>query len=198
MRTVPFIAPGVIKSTFDAAGCAPAPRTFGTAVVTYFEDGRPKRIQVDPSKLQPSCRDAMTALARLALAEDDHPVTLAPQLIVLPMTPAFAACTSEAGLWQLSSRPIDRTSSAISPPRKIRDVKPEYPVEAQRQNIQGVVVLRLVTSPDGCPYAVRVLRSIPYLDLPAVVAVSGWLFEPPRVGDRELCPAVILPSGASC
>jgi TonB family C-terminal domain len=68
-------------------------------------------------------------------------------------------------------------------PHKIRDVKPDYPVEAQGRRIQGVVIIEAVISRTGCVSGARLLRSLPYLDNPAMIAVSAWKWEPTRVND---------------
>ena len=81
-------------------------------------------------------------------------------------------------------------SGKISTPRKTRDVKPEYPGPAQRQGIQGVLVLEGTISRHGCIQGARVLRSIPYLDVPAMWAVTQWLFEPTLL-DGAPVPAVM-------
>jgi protein TonB len=67
---------------------------------------------------------------------------------------------------------------AIAPPKKIRDVKPVYPREAQAARISGVVVLEAVIDSDGTVADARVLRSVPELDAAAIDAVRQWQFTP--------------------
>ncbi len=179
-RTVPFIAPGVIASTLQAARCAPSSNVFATAVLTYGDDGRPKNSRVDPAGLTPPCAEAASALGRLSLPDDDYPVTQASQLVVVPITPAFAACTSEPALWR-SDTGISKISPLVGRPRKVHDVRPEYPQAALDQGVQGTVVLRVLLAPSGCPFSISVLRSLQYLDLPSLRAVSQWAWDPLRL-----------------
>jgi TonB family protein len=66
----------------------------------------------------------------------------------------------------------------IKAPKKTRDVRPIYPVEAQANRIQGVVIIEAVLDAGGKVAAARVLRSIPVLDEAALAAVRQWEFEP--------------------
>jgi TonB family protein len=74
-----------------------------------------------------------------------------------------------------------RVGGDIAEPRKIKDVKPEYPLEAQAAGIQGVVILEATIAPSGSVADARVLRSIPALDQAAVDAVRQWAFTPTLV-----------------
>lgn len=66
----------------------------------------------------------------------------------------------------------------IKPPRLIRDVSPIYPEEARKKGIKGTVVLGVRTDIYGRVTEVKVFRSIPLLDKPAVDAVKQWIYEP--------------------
>jgi protein TonB len=78
---------------------------------------------------------------------------------------------------QIPSQPPVRVG-AIAPPQKIKDVKPIYPPEAQRANVQGVIVVELTIGPDGRVTDARILRSIPLLDQAALDAVRQWEYTP--------------------
>jgi len=84
------------------------------------------------------------------------------------MAPATAANTGA---------PV-RVGGDIKEPKKIKDVKPEYPADAQAAGIQGVVILEASIGPSGAVSDARVLRSIPALDQAAVDAVRQWEFTP--------------------
>ncbi len=71
-----------------------------------------------------------------------------------------------------------RVGGSIKEPRKIKDVKPVYPADAEAAGIQGVVILEAVVSPSGSVSDARVLRSVPGLDQAAVDAVRQWEFTP--------------------
>ena len=66
----------------------------------------------------------------------------------------------------------------IKPPRLIREVPPIYPEEARKSGVKGTVVLGVRTDIYGRVTEVKVFRSIPLLDKPAVDAVKQWIYEP--------------------
>lgn len=78
-----------------------------------------------------------------------------------------------------------RPGGAVSAPRLIKEVKPRYTSEALLNKTQGLVVLEVVVTRDGCASQIRVVRPLDRggLDEQAVLAVSQWLFEPGRLGD---------------
>ena len=67
---------------------------------------------------------------------------------------------------------------APPPPKLVHEVKPTYPLLAQKAKVQGVVELELTIEPDGTVSGARVLRSIPLLDEAAIDAARQWKFEP--------------------
>ena len=71
-----------------------------------------------------------------------------------------------------------RVGKGVAPPTKVRDVKPDYPAEAQAAKIQGVVIVEAVIDANGDVADARVLRSIPMLDDAALAAVRQWRFVP--------------------
>ena len=71
-----------------------------------------------------------------------------------------------------------RVGGTVQPPRKLVDVPPTYPEEAQAAGIAGIVVLEIVIGEDGFVIQTSVLRSIPELDQAAIDAVSQWQYEP--------------------
>jgi protein TonB len=93
-------------------------------------------------------------------------------------TRAPAPPAEDAGARQPS--PV-RAGGAIPPPTKTRDVRPEYPLIAQRARVQGVVILEARIGTTGKVEDLRVLRSIPLLDQSAIDAVRQWEYEPTLV-----------------
>ena len=68
--------------------------------------------------------------------------------------------------------------SGVNPPRKIRDVKPEYPTQSLSRGDEGAVIIELKVDPSGAVADARVLWSkCPPLNAPALKAVRGWQFE---------------------
>jgi protein TonB len=77
--------------------------------------------------------------------------------------------------------PVVRVGGVIREPRKVKDVAPVYPSIAKAAGIQGVVILECRLSPQGRVEDVKVLRSVPTLDEPAVDAVRQWVYTPTLV-----------------
>jgi TonB family protein len=89
--------------------------------------------------------------------------------------------TSRTGSWVLRfAEPAGREgSSDISPPRVLRKVDPVYEAAAQRDRIEGVVMLAALVRRDGSIAGVRLVRGLDSrLDLSAISAFTQWTFEP--------------------
>jgi TonB family protein len=71
-----------------------------------------------------------------------------------------------------------RVGGEIKAPRKLIDVRPDYPAIAQSARVQGVVILECTVGPDGKVVDAKVLRSIPLLDEAARAAVMQWVYTP--------------------
>lgn len=71
-----------------------------------------------------------------------------------------------------------RVGGDIPQPRKLKDVRPEYPAIAQSARVQGVVILECTIDPEGKVVDAKVLRSIPLLDQAAIDAVKQWIYAP--------------------
>lgn len=181
---MPVIAPGVIAQTLSSAGCTIEEPRVAAALVNFTADGRPRTISRDERALPAPCLDAFTALTRLAVADADYVVREGGQGVVLPLVKEFVACSTEPDPGSASPAPVH--AGDITPPRKTHDVRPIYPAEAQRQRIEGVVIIEATISGTGCVGEARVTRSIPYLDAPALAAVTQWAFEPTRIGDQPV------------
>jgi TonB family protein len=74
-----------------------------------------------------------------------------------------------------------RPGSGITPPRLLREVRPEYTEEARQRNLEGEVILEIVVRRDGSVGDVRVLQGLGAgLNERAVQAVRQWRFTPAR------------------
>lgn len=73
-----------------------------------------------------------------------------------------------------------RAGEGIDRPRKIKDVKPAYPLPAMAARVGGNVIIEATIGADGKVHDARVLKSIAVLDQAAVDAVRQWEFEPSR------------------
>jgi TonB family protein len=79
-----------------------------------------------------------------------------------------------------------RVGNDVPVPRKLKDVRPTPPLDAQKAGAQGVVVLDATIDPDGKVSNARVVRSVPLLDAAAVAAVRQWEFTPTVVDGRAV------------
>ena len=78
-----------------------------------------------------------------------------------------------------------------NPPVLVRRISPEYPEEARRKEIEGLVVVEAILDREGrVEPNVQVVRSIPILDEEAVAAVRKWRFRPAR--DRDGSPVRVI------
>lgn len=75
--------------------------------------------------------------------------------------------------------PDPAAGGEVRPPRKLRDVKPDYPAALRDKQIAGDVVLEGIVGKDGTVHDLRVVET-PHPDLgrAATAAVANWLFEP--------------------
>jgi periplasmic protein TonB len=74
-----------------------------------------------------------------------------------------------------------RPGNGVTPPRILREVKPNYTPEAMRAKIQGIVYLEAVVLDNGTVGQVRVIRSLDPtfgLDQEAERTVKKWTFAP--------------------
>jgi protein TonB len=63
-------------------------------------------------------------------------------------------------------------------PRKLKDVRPEYPAIAKQARVSGIVIAEITIDAEGRVSDARVIRSIPLLDQAALDAVRQWEFTP--------------------
>lgn len=83
-----------------------------------------------------------------------------------------------------------RVGGAIKQPRKVKDVKPVYPPDAQAARVQGLVIIEATIDPAGNIGEAKVLRSIPMLDAAAIAAVKQWEYTPTMV-DGVAVPVIM-------
>jgi protein TonB len=74
-----------------------------------------------------------------------------------------------------------RLGSTVAPPKKVKDVRPVYPPVALAMRSRGTVILDVTIGTDGKVRDVKVIHSVPHLDLAALEAVRQWEYEPTRI-----------------
>ena len=80
-------------------------------------------------------------------------------------------------------KPI-RVGGVIKEPALVHRVEPVYPGVAISANIQGTVILEATVDEDGNVASLKVLRSVPVLDKPALDAVKQWRYSPVILNGR--------------
>jgi TonB family protein len=180
VRTFPLIAPGLLSSLIVASGCKPDKHeSFGAARLTFDASGAVTRSEIDPSQLPRKCADVVGTMARLTIADERAPSGVHSEYLLLPLDAAFAACADTDLVTEDPPRPAN---ASLTPPRKTRDVKPQYPAGALRGRTQGTVFISAHVTRAGCINDARVTRGVdPELDFAALVAVVQWQFDPARV-----------------
>jgi protein TonB len=74
----------------------------------------------------------------------------------------------------------------ISPPKKLRDVRPVYPANARAGNVSGSVLLEATIGRDGAVRNLKVLRGVPELDRAAMGAARLWRFTPTLLNGQPI------------
>ena len=182
-RTVEVWLPGLMAGLMTAAKCRLGHEPqFGNVRLTYSRDGRPRRVEVDKMKLSKECQAVLAALGRTTVAAEDQAVADGyQQWVVVPFSRAFLQCTE-----QIDARD-ESAARQRSSPRKIKDVRPEYPREMRAQRQSGMVLANGWIATGGCLINLQVTRSdgLPF-ELEALRAMSGWEFEPAQIDGRTL------------
>lgn len=80
----------------------------------------------------------------------------------------------------------------LVPPRRITEVRPKYPAEAVREQVEGTVVVVALVDKNGRVTAGRIIHSVPLLDKAALDAVKRWKFAPGTAGGKAFALAVTV------
>jgi TonB family protein len=188
--TASSIAPGVVGSLLRASNCDENTDSFGAAGMTFGIDGRPKKITLGSEGLSAGCQAALTTLARLTIEDPDHAATEGVQMLVLPFNKDAVACVDAPAAQSRGALPVRVDRHRVQPPEKIRDAKTFFPPEAQKQSIQGAVIVETVIGPSGCVQHGRILRGLsPLLDAAALNTAMRMQFKPPMVDGK---PAAVV------
>jgi protein TonB len=71
-------------------------------------------------------------------------------------------------------------------PRKIVDVRPQYPEIARAARVEGTIIMEAVLDTSGRVTQLRVLKSVPMLDHAALDAVRQWRYTPSLYGGHPV------------
>jgi TonB family protein len=191
--TVVAAARGEIESVLESAGCDAKAEHFGVAAIAYADDGRPKKIVVAQG-LPSGCQLALTTLARLELEPRAHAATDGALMFVLPFDKDVVRCLDEAPEQAQFLVPPRVDRRRVQPPEKVRNADIYYPPEAQKQGLQGTVMVEAVIAPRGCVEHARIVggRS-PLLDAAALDFVMRTPYKPPLVDGKPGAVAMTVP-----
>ena len=84
-------------------------------------------------------------------------------------------------------------TDGVPVPKRRKLVRPEYPPEAAAKGLRGIVILELIIGVDGGVDEVKVVRSVPPFDDPAVSAAEGWEYEPTTIDGRPVRVSLTVP-----
>jgi protein TonB len=93
---------------------------------------------------------------------------------------------------EASGARIVRVGQGVAPPRKIFDVKPIYPADAQAARVEGVVIAEIRIGTDGSVVDAVIKRSIQMLDDAALDAIRQWRFVPTVVDGQPVEVVMIV------
>lgn len=85
-----------------------------------------------------------------------------------------------------------RAGTGITPPRKIKHVKPVYPTGALPARAQGAVLIEAIIGVDGKVQEARVLHSVPSFDQAALDAVRQWEYEPSQLNGVPVAVVITI------
>jgi TonB family protein len=111
-------------------------------------------------------------------------------LVVVPVIANHSPRAIPASPAQDKDREVERPGPAVTTPRLLKEVKPQYSARAMQDKVEGEVVMECVVKADGTVGDKKVVKSLdPDLDQAALDAAAQWIFEP---GKRDGKPVNVL------
>jgi protein TonB len=80
-----------------------------------------------------------------------------------------------------------------SPPRPLKQTRPQYPQEAFVKKIEGTVLVEILIDSQGRVVRARVIQSVPLLDAAALQTVYQWVFQPAVKHGRPVATIAHIP-----
>ena len=186
-RLVRPLTPGVLADILTLTGCKPRADQVVAIDVSYRPTGQVRNVSqpVGLGFSNKDCNDAARLLAILDTATGHEPVAAErTDLVLVGLRPEDIDCKRAST--NRSGTPAV-VGAGVQPPRKIRQVNPEYPPGLQQQGKQGVVILRAIISTEGCVAEAEVFQSAHLgFNAAALIAVSGWRYTPTIVDGVEV------------
>jgi TonB family protein len=155
---------------------------------SLHQDAKPaSRLEcADPAQTFVECAKRARAWGRRATG--GKPAPKAPAAAKAPPAPK---APHDSASWAPPANAV-HVGGAIAMPKQLVRVEAEYPEEARRQGVSGVVIVEAMIGLKGEIAAVHLLRGIKGLDQAALAAVRQWVFEPTSVDGRPVPVLVTL------
>jgi TonB family protein len=186
IRTIGAFPTAYVADVLRQTGCQPGnSQQLAGVVVRYNEAGHVQELRPVATTLPPACDKAARYISRAGVLP--APWNMKPgarELLLVSMNDAALQCLAEAPspATKGSTKPAVRVGGDIKPPKKIQDVRPQYPPDALAAGQQGSVILESQLTRSGCVRSAEVLKSAgTQLDIAALRAVGQWRFTPTLV-----------------
>ena len=163
-----------VDATVDAAGDVTA-----TKAATVTVHGRSDGGEGVATAAMPAVESAVAAAVSAIREWRFEAPSSTPASVLVRVR--FAAETRQAaiaGVTPMKGYVGKRVLRVAQPPKKLVNVQPIYPQEAQDAKVTGVVVIDMILDADGTVHEAWVTQSVPMLDQAALDAVKQWKFEP--------------------
>jgi TonB family protein len=192
LRAVTDLPRGVLQDALAISSCRPdKDGLFGAYSVRYNVEGRPLQVTSLDVSVSKACDLAARNLVLLTIAPRSAlPVKQRPEIL---LGVAGEGCVGEldeipvAGPGAVGHSQIQRVGGDVEAPVLVKRAEPEYPAEARRAGLEGVVILEAVISENGCVREVVVSKSAgPLLDFQAMRAVFQWRYKPAQLNGRPV------------
>lgn len=185
IRTAPRILDGLESELLRVTGCEPQPRRMAFANIAWRPDGRPREIVLGKDdRLPEACQRAARTLFSLTLPWPAKPIPPAyGEALVLSLEPDHLACVNEPPAAR-KDPPPSRVGDKIKAPTRIKNVTPIYPEGAQKERVEGIVIVEAHISTSGCVNSAMVMSSPDTrLSGAALLAVMGWRYSQTLIND---------------
>jgi TonB family protein len=161
----------------------------GAATLRYNVEGRPLRVTPMDVSVSRECETASRNLFLLSLAPPSAlPIREGPEILVAFAQKDCVGRLDEAAVPPEGS-PVEEPAihGVVTAPSLVNRVEPQYPEDARRDGLEGVVILEAVISAGGCVEAISIVKGVdPRLDFQSVRAVSQWRYKPATLEGRPV------------
>lgn len=197
VQVAPPAATGLGESVIEARLVSPRPAATAVEVPPPEAKTQPVAEQ-EPPRLAPSeTVDALPVAASpdVPLSAPSQPAEPAVPEPVVPAAPAPAAVSPPS---MAISSPVDLTYYSARdldvPPRSLRKIVPDYPPDADRQQLSGRVILQLSLEADGRVSDIELVSATPpgMFEHSAIRAFRDARFAPARKGGRPVRARVLI------